>query len=103
MSYTVNSLKRLGEGHSFCAHDLFSSMANKINTENRPNPEVGLYLNTKFTFKFLGEELKQCGGSLDLLILLRLNCIVFLDFNTVHVLTQNVVKVIFSLGSIVNY
>lgn len=42
-------------------------------------PEVGLYLNTKFTFKFPGEELEQCGVSLDLLILLRSNCIVFLD------------------------
>lgn len=103
MSYPVNSLKRLGEGHSFSAHDLFSSMANKINKENRPKAEVGLYLNTKFTFKFLGEELEQCGVSLDLLILLRSNRIVFLDFNTVHVSTQNVVKVFFCLGSIVNY
>lgn len=101
MNNPISSLKSLGEGHSFCAHDLFTSMANKINKENRPNPEVSLYLNTKFMFKFLGEELEQCGISLELLILLRSNCIVFLDFNTVHVLTQNVVKVFFCFGSIV--
>lgn len=101
MNYPIHSFKRLGEGHSFCAHDLFTSTANKINKENRPNTEVSLYLNTKFTFKFLGEELEQCRMSLELLILLRSNCIVFLDFNTVHVLTQNVVKVFFCFGSIV--
>lgn len=64
---------------------------------------VGLHLNTKFTFKFLGEELEQFGVGLDLHILLISNCIVFLDFNTVHVLTQNAVKNFFCLGSIVKY
>lgn len=103
MSYHINIIKGLGEGHSFCAHELFGSTANKINKENRPAPEVGLYLNTKFTLKFLGEVLEQCGVSSDLLILLRSNCIVLLDFNTVNVLSQNVVKVFFCLGSIVNY
>lgn len=76
MSYPVNSLKRLGAGHSFCARDLFSSLANKINKENRPASEVGLYLNTKFTFKFLGEELEQCDVSLDLLVKIKL-CSIF--------------------------
>lgn len=72
INFPLNSLKRLGAGHSLCACNLFSSLANKINKENSPAPEVGLYLNTKFTFKFLGEELEQCDVNLDLLIKIKL-------------------------------